>query len=356
MHELIFQSLDINGQQLKNRTVVAPMTRVSTSGDGVPTQAMAKYYQGFARGGFALIITEGAYTDRHFAQAYPNQPGITSKRQAEGWAEVARQAHAGGAKIVLQLMHAGALSQHLSHTRSASSIQPIRKMMLGYSRKSGKYPLPQAMNLAEIDQAIEGFVQSAKFAQELGFDGVEIHGANGYLLDQFLTEYTNDREDAYGASVHNRVRLLAQVIASVKAEVLGDFIVGARVSQGKVNDHHYKWPGGVNDGEIIFNAIEKAGADYIHFAGAGGDFKHGSYDSSGRSLPQLAKTLCNIPIMANGGLDDLQAASHVLQDAHADLIAIGTGALANPDWPNKVLKGQSIAKFSGDYFKEGIAI
>lgn len=352
----ILEHITLHQLQLKNRTVVAPMTRVSTKGDGIPTENMVTYYRRYAEGGFGLIITEGAYTDRSFSQAYPNQPGITNKQQQEGWENIARAIHQAGGKIILQLMHAGALSQHLTNTRSASSIQPVRHMMAGYSKKQGRFPLPQAMNLAEIDEVIKGFSASAVRAEEAGFDGIEIHAANGYLLDQFLTDYTNDREDQYGGSVENRSRLTAEIIKSIKDSVADDFTIGVRVSQGKVNDFDYTWPNGLDDGNIIFTLLKNAGADYIHFASEGKGFDHGCLTRDGESLPELARRITGLPVIANGGLDKLSEASRILENGHADLIALGTGALANPDWPARLRANQEIRPFNPDLFSFGVTV
>ncbi|MBN67218.1 MAG: NADH:flavin oxidoreductase [Rickettsiales bacterium] len=341
---------------LKNRAVVAPMSRVSTKGDGIPTAKMAEYYSQFAKGGFAMIVTEGTYTDRAYAQAYPNQPGITDQAQQNGWARVVESVHKHDSKIILQLMHAGALSQHLSNTRAPSRIEPMRKMLPGYSIKQGRYPTPHAMNLMDIDQVIEGYVQSAKRSVEAGFDGVEIHSANGYLLDQFITDYTNMREDMYGGSVENRIRLTCEIIKAVKQVTSERHIVGVRLSQGKVNDFDYLWPGGLSDGEIIFDAVKHAGADYIHFASEGKGFDHGCLTREGDSLPKLAKSLTNLPVIANGGMHNPQQAEHILHENHADLLALGTGALSNPDWPIRLENGENIEDFSGEYFKNGVNI
>lgn len=352
----MFESITINKSQLKNRIAVAPMSRVSTNGNGVPTAQMEHYYRRYAEGGFGLIITEGVYTDRYFSQAYPNQPGITNDQQQEHWQKIVNAAHDARAKIFLQLMHAGALSQHLTNTRSASSVQPMRNMLPGYSQKQGSYPMPHAMNLTEIDAVIDGFAKSASRAEQAGFDGVEIHGANGYLLDQFLTEYTNTREDQYGGSIENRCRLSTDIIHAIKNKVSHNLVVGIRVSQGKVNDFDYIWPGGIGDGEIIFTALSRAGADYLHFASEGKGFDHGCHTRNGESLPKLARNITNLPVIANGGMDDLVDANRILKEGHGDLIALGTGALANPDWPTKIKNDEKLNPFNPAMFAQGVTI
>jgi 2,4-dienoyl-CoA reductase-like NADH-dependent reductase (Old Yellow Enzyme family) len=341
---------------LSNRAVVAPMSRVSTKGDGVATAAMATYYARYAKGGFGLIISEGTYTDSYFSQSYPNQPGMVTGRQQAGWRKVVQAVHESGGFIFLQLMHGGALSQHLDDTRGPSAIQPLRKMLEGYSVKTGSFPMPKAMTLEEIEEAVRGFVHSALAAKEVGFDGVEIHGANGYLLDQFLTEYTNIRQDHYGGSAANRVLLTAEITSQVRAVVGHAFIVGVRLSQGKVNDFDYLWPHGLNDGAVFFEAVKRSGADYIHFASEGKGFDHGCLTQRGESLPKQARILTGLPVIANGGMHRPEESRRILTEGHADLVALGTGALANPDWPRRLANNHPIANFDDSMFAAGVTI
>jgi 2,4-dienoyl-CoA reductase-like NADH-dependent reductase (Old Yellow Enzyme family) len=212
------------------------------------------------------------------------------------------------------------------------------------------------MNLAEIDEMINGFAQSAMRAEKAGFDGVEIHAANGYLLDQFLTGYSNDREDQYGGTVSNRCRLTIEVIASVKKVVSDGFVVGVRVSKGKVNDFDYTWPNGVDDGRVIFVSLKKAGADYIHFASEGKGFNHGCLTRKGESLTALAREITGLPVIANGGLGNPDEAHRILEEGHADLVALGTSALTNPDWPIRLQNSSKIAPFDPEMFTFGVTI
>jgi len=346
----------INQIALQNRTVVAPLSRVSTCGDGVPTPLMAKYYGEFSQGGFALIVTEGCYTDTDHAQAYPNQPGLTNPQQQEGWQAIAQAVHQHGNKVVLQLMHAGALNQHLDQGKAPSAVQPKGSMMAAYSVKNGAYPMPSALTQEEIDKIKRGFIDTAKRAAEAGFDGVEVHSANGYLLDQFVTHYSNQRQDQYGGETANRIRLTAEIIAELKAELPADFIVGVRLSQGKVNDFDYRWPNGLKDGEVIFPAVAAAGADYIHFAAEGKGFHHHCLTDDGESLPQQARNLTGLPVICNGGMEDHQLSEQILAEGHGDLVALGKGALSNPNWPERIAEGTEVSAFNPAMFSEGVTV
>ncbi|KAA8697574.1 NADH:flavin oxidoreductase / NADH oxidase family [Pseudomonas caricapapayae] len=336
---------DIGQLKLKNRFALAPMTRVSATEQGCATHAMARYYERFAKGGFGLIITEGNYTDRSFSQGYAHQPGITDDEQAVAWRATTDAVHRHGSAVIAQIMHAGALSQanrFVNETAGPSAIRPKGEQMAFYYGE-GLYRVPQAMSDADIADAIESFARAAQLAiGTAGFDGVEIHGANGYLLDQFLTEYSNQRTDQWGGDVQQRLRLTLEVIAEVK-KVAGQAPVGVRLSQGKVNDFQHKWAGGERDAEIIFGALADAGVDYIHVT------EHQAWQPAfapgEASLIELARRYApDVALIANGGLHDPEKAGQVLREG-ADIIAVGKGALANPDLPRRLLEGGAIRDF-----------
>jgi len=330
-----------------NLLVVSPMTRVSAIADGTPTDQMAEYYAEFARGGFGLVITEGTYTDAAYSQGYFNQPGIVTDRHVAGWRAVTDRVHAAGAPIVLQLMHAGALSQgnrHRDHTAGPSAVRPLGEKMPEYGGH-GPWQVPKEMDEAAIAEAVRGFADSAVRAREAGFDGVEVHAANGYLLDQFLTDYTNQRTDRYGGPIAGRVRLAAEVVAAIRAAVGPDWCVGVRLSQTKVNDFTYRWPGGADDAEVVFTALAEAGASYLHIASEGRDWIETARLDGGDTITGLARRVTGLPVIANGGMHDPKQAARVLEDGHADLLSIGRGALANPDLPRLLATGEEPRAF-----------
>ncbi len=242
----LLSSASFLGRSLPNRTVVAPMSRVSAAEGGLATQRMQRYYAAFARGGFAVVITEGTYTDTDASQGYDRQPGMATPAQAEAWRPVANEIRAAGAVAIMQLMHAGGLSQRtpvIGRTIAPSRIQPRGQMMPEYGG-SGPYPVQLAMTKDDIRSVRDGFARAARRARNVGFDGIEIHAANGYLLDQFNTTYTNPRTDRYGGPPEKRIRLTAEIVETIRSAAPNDFIVGVRVSEAKVNDFYYRWPGG----------------------------------------------------------------------------------------------------------------
>ena len=348
----LFAPIVINGHTVKNRLSVAPMTRISATEDGRATETMTRYYERFARGGFGTIITEGIYTDQAFSQGYVHQPGMTDEAQADAWKPIVRGVKAHGALAIAQMMHAGAISQRnrfRDTTVGPSPVQPKGEQMTFYSGR-GAYALPAAITEAQIADVIAGFAESARRAIKIaGFDAVEIHGANGYLLDQFLADYTNTRADPWGGATENRVRLILETLKAVRAKVGPKVPVGVRISQGKVNDHHHKWADGERDAEIIFGSLAEAGADFIHVT----EFEawKPAFTPGGPSLMQLAKRYApKAAIFANGSLHNPGQAVAALDDG-ADIVTIGRGALANPDLPKRLLERGALNDFDPTFLR-----
>ncbi|MFC3884805.1 NADH:flavin oxidoreductase [Bacillus songklensis] len=355
----LFETVKLGSTTLDNRVGVAPMTRTSATPEGLATDQMASYYTKFARGGFGLIITEGIYPDDKYSQGYLNQPGIINDEQVQAWKKVTDSVHQEGSKIFAQLMHAGALSQgnrFVKETIGPSAVQP-KGEQLGIYGGEGPFPMPKEATKDDIAEVIKGFADAAKRAKEAGFDGVEIHGANGYILDQFLTDYMNQRTDEYGGSTENRVRLLVEVVRAVREAVGQDYTVGIRISQGKVNDFHHKWAGKENDAEIIFGQLGNSGVDFIHVTeyeawqpafpeGEGTSALDSTFGDKGVTLAALAKKYGEVSVVANGHLENPDKAREIIEKGEVDVITIGRGALANGDWVNKVKNGEPLEEFN----------
>jgi 2,4-dienoyl-CoA reductase-like NADH-dependent reductase (Old Yellow Enzyme family) len=339
----LFDPIAIGRVDLKNRIALAPMTRVSATAEGLPTERIASYYGVYADGGFGLLITEGLYIDEQASQGYLYQPGIATPAHAEAWKPVVNRVHAAGAKIFAQLMHGGSQSQgniHSSATLAPSAVRPKGEQLPMY-RGSGPYPMPEAMTAEQIREVRRAFVTSARLARDAGFDGVEIHGANGYLVDEFLTDYLNSRIDQYGGSVANRVRFAAEISRDVAAAVGSDIATGIRISQGKVSDNYHRWAGGEEDAAVIFSALAHTGIDYIHTT----EYRAlaPAFDGGLKTLAELAKQHSGLTVIANGHLDDPYDAASVIESGAADVIALAKPALANRNWPHLVRTGQTLA-------------
>jgi 2,4-dienoyl-CoA reductase-like NADH-dependent reductase (Old Yellow Enzyme family) len=332
----LWSPIRIGSTDLDNRVALAPMTRISATEDGHATDRMASYYRTFARGGFGLLITEGIYPDTAHSQGYHHQPGIATQEQAQSWAKVVDGVHAAGAKIFAQLMHAGSQSQGNRFVNSSvgpSAVAP-KGEQLGFYRGEGPYPVPAEITADQMKEVRDGFVTAALHAQQAGFDGVEIHGANGYLLDQFLTDYLNQRDDHYGGSPENRVRFAAEICRDVREAVGPGMTVGIRISQAKVSDNDHKWGGGVEEADVIFTTLGATGIDFIHTT----EYRAAepAFAEAEESLAALARKYSGLPVIANGKLDDPDTAVSMLAEGSADVIALGKGALANRNWPHLV--------------------
>lgn len=347
MLDELFAPFELGRLRLTNRLAVAPMTRISATPEGLATDGMANYYARFARGGFGLVITEGIYPDQVYSQGYAGQPGLSDAEQARAWQLVVAAVHGHGGLIFAQLMHAGALSQFnrfRGETIGPSPIRPRGRQLALYGG-TGPFPVPRPMAERDIAEAIEGFAAAARRARDLaGFDGIEIHGANGYLLDQFLTSTTNHRADRYGGSTADRAQLIVEVATAVRRAVGGDCPLGVRISQAKVNDSDHKWSNAEADAAAIFGRLNDCELDYVHVTELAA--WRGAFADADASLAALARRFApKLPVVANGQLHDPVRARAMLTQGEADVIAIGKGALATPDWPRRIRADLPVTSF-----------
>jgi len=334
----LFSSGEIGTVTLANRTIVSPMTRTSASDDGRATDAMVEYYAGYARGGWGLVMTEATYIDEKYSQGYVHQPGIANGAQQDSWRPVVEAVHREGTPIFMQIFHAGALSQGnhwLKGSIAPSAVTPLGAQAERYNG-SGPYQMPREIRRDEMDEVVEAYVAAARRAIGVGFDGIEVHGANGYLMDQFLTAYTNQRADDYGGVIENRVRFHIDVMTAVRAAIDPVVPVGVRISQTKVNDLAYVWPGGDDDARFVFGKLGEIGNIFIDVSAHLGCAPVFGTD---KSLAGLGKRYSGLTQIANGKLQDPAEAERILANDEGDFVAIAKGALADPAWPRKIAAG-----------------
>jgi 2,4-dienoyl-CoA reductase-like NADH-dependent reductase (Old Yellow Enzyme family) len=345
---MLFDSTSLGEVELDNRVGLAPMTRVSATADGRATDEMAQYYAKFAEGGFSFLVTEGVYTDDAYSKGYLNQPGLVTADHVDAWTPVIDAVHDAGSAIFAQLMHCGAQTQGIPPSQDDEAIAPSPVQPNGEKSEayggSGPYPVPKEATKEDLETAREGFVTAAQNADDAGFDGVEIHGANGYFLNEFLSTTMNQRDDEYGGDPSNRVRYPAEVVSAIAEAVPEEFIVGIRVSQTMVTDDEYQWPEGEDAAEVFFEELSAAGADYIHTTEP--DATAPTFGADGPTLAEAAVEYVtdDTVVIANGGLGTPEAARTAI-DKGADLLTLATGALANPDWPARVADGRDLADF-----------
>ncbi|MDE1187283.1 MAG: alkene reductase [Pantoea sp.] len=326
----LLSPLELGRYTLKHRVVMAPLTRMRAGEGNVPNALAPEYYgQRASEGG--LIISEATQITPG-GQGYPATPGIHSQEQIAGWKKVTDAVHAKGGLIFLQLWHVGR-SSHSSFQPgntlpvAPSAIPITTETSLTPKWEKVEYETPHALTLAEIPGVIEAYCQAARNAMAAGFDGVEVHGANGYLLEQFLHDSSNQRTDIYGGSFENRARLLLEVTEAVSA-ICGAERVGVRLSPfGTYNDVGDSDPVALYS--YVLPQLEKLNIAYVSIieARGGGGMQIGEPQSVDQLRPFWKRTL----ILAGGFSSE--SADEAIREGRADAIAFGRSFIANPDLP-----------------------
>jgi 2,4-dienoyl-CoA reductase-like NADH-dependent reductase (Old Yellow Enzyme family) len=340
--ESLFQPFQLKGLLLPNRIVMAPMTR-SLSPEGVPGANVAAYYRRRAEGGVALIITEGTLVEHPAAGFNPQVPNFYGEQALAGWQRVAEQVHAAGGLIFPQLWHVGMV------------VGP------GSELKPGVTPIgPASMTQTDIDAVIDAFAKGAQSAKELGFDGVELHGAHGYLIDQFFWEATNQRTDKYGGDLVSRTRFAAEIIGEVRRRVGPDFPVVLRYSQWKLQDYEAKLARTPEELDRFLRPLVEAGVDAFHCSTRRfwePEFPESDLNLADLNLAGWTKKLTGKPAITVGsvtlnedmmtsfgtaitaGVSGIDNLLDRLDRNEFDLVAIGRSLIVNPGWPAIVRKG-----------------
>jgi N-ethylmaleimide reductase len=332
----LFSPYEMSIFKLKNRTVMAPLTRSRAEVGNLPSSLAATYYS--ARAGAGLIITEATQAGAG-GQGYVSTPGIYSRPQIERWKTVTDAVHNEGGTIFVQLWHVGRIS-HPDFRNGELPVAPSAVTPRGMSTYTPKgmkpIPTPRALELDEIPDIVEDFRQAARNAKSAGFDGVEVHGANGYLLDQFLQDCTNLRTDHYGGSVENRARLLFEVVDAI-AGVLGRERVGVRISPGSTfNDMMDCNP--LLTFDYVAENLGRRDLAYLHLIEPAQQVgEHATPDLSARHF----RLLYPGTLIVAGGYT-LERANAVLKQDSADLVAFGQLFLANPDLPERLRRGAEL--------------
>lgn len=350
----LFTPLKLGSLQLEHRVIMAPLTRCRAP-NGVPVPDMAVYYgQRATKGG--LIITE-ATTISVEAHGYPQTPGIYTQEQVEAWKPVVKAVHDKGGVFVCQLWHVGRASHPDYQPDSAPPVGPsaiaVGEGFQVYTTKGGpfNYPVPRALETSEIKSIVQQYAEAAKNAMAAGFDGVEIHGANGYLLDQFWKDSTNQRTDEYGGSDENKARLLLEVVEAVAA-VVGPERLGLRLSPYNTYlDACDSVERAVEKNTWLMKALDERvpGLAYMHMVEprlAGGNIEvEGPVAHSLEPFRQAT----SLPFLAAGGFkrdDGIKAVS----SGHADAVVYGRWFISNPDLPKRLALAAELTPYNRDTF------
>ena len=322
---LLYSPTKLGPLTLQNRLVISPMTRNRAIGN-VPNDLMVEYYKQRASAG--LIVTEGTSPSPN-GLGYPRIPGIFSDAQVAGWKKVTDAVHAGGGKIFLQLMHTGRIGHPNNLPAGARVLAPSAVGAAGemYTDAEGAkpHPTPNEMTEADIKATINEYAQAAKNARAAGFDGVELHAANGYLLEQFIRPNCNRRADAYGGPIERRARFVLEVVKAV-ADAIGKDRVGIRLSPYGVFNDMPPYPATEADYTYLAKELSKLGIVYVHLV----DHSALGAPAVPQSIKDTFGTAFKSALILSGGYDAARAEAD-LASGKADLIAVGRPFLANPD-------------------------
>lgn len=345
MADKLFSKAKLGALTLQNHVVMAPMTRSRALGN-IPNDMIAEYYKQRATAG--LIITEGTAPSPN-GLGYARIPGIYSAEQVEGWKKVTAAVHEKGSRIFVQLMHTGRISHPANMPSGAEVVAPSAITAAGsiWTDTEGLVPnaTPREMTGEDVQSAIQEFAQAAKNAVEAGFDGIELHGANGYLIEQFLSDRSNQRTDEYGGSIENRARFVLDVAAASIAAI-GAEKVGVRLSPfGAAGD---LMPHAEDTHELyvyLAHKLQELGVVYIHLV-----------DHSSQGAPAVPQaTVEAIRAAFKGtlilcGNYNVERAEADLESGKADLIAFGRPFIANPDLVERLQTGAELAQFDASTF------
>ncbi len=358
--QALFAPFRLGNLELPTRVVMAPMTR-SFSPGGVPNAKVIEYYRRRAAAGVGLIVTEGTTVGHKAANGYPNVPRFYGEDALAGWKQVVDAVHAEGGKIVPQLWHVGNVRKlGTEPDASVPGYGPMQKV------KDGQVVV-HGMTQADIDEVIAAFAQAARDAKAIGMDGVEIHGAHGYLIDQFFWEGSNQRTDQYGGDQAARSRFAIELIQAVRAAVGPDFPIILRYSQWKQQDYTARLVQTPEQLEAFLKPLSDAGVDIFHCSTR--RFWEPEFEGSDLNLAGWTRKLTGKPTITVGsvGLDgeflqfmvktdkvaepaSLENLLERLNKEEFDLVAVGRALLVDPDWALKVREGreQDILPFSRD--------
>ncbi|KJR46105.1 2,4-dienoyl-CoA reductase [NADPH] [Desulfosporosinus sp. I2] len=312
---------------LANRLVMPPMATAKAEPDGKVNQSILDYYAEKSEGGnLSLIIIEHSFIQLD-GKASDLQLSVSDDSMVEGLKKLAEVIHRNGSKAMMQINHAGS-----NTTPEITGTTPVAPSAVSHPRRGS---MPKELTHEEITNIIKAFQNAARRTKEAGFDGVEIHSAHGYLLNQFFSPLTNKRTDEYGGNVHNRIRLHLQVIEAIRAAVGDNFPILLRLGASDFRE------GGItiDDSQIAAQAFEKAGVNILDISGGFSGYMVPGLSGQGFFAPlsEAIKKVVSIPVILTGGITEVQAAEQLLTEGKADLIGVGRAILSDSKWAEKAI-------------------
>lgn len=340
---VLFSPFPIKNYTLRNRIGVAPMTRMSSTADSIPRQDVLDFLVRRAENGAALVYTEAIVTDYESSQGYPGQARLVTQRQIDCWAETVNRIHAHGTLAIMQMFHCGRMAWPEVNP-AGRSIGPSALAPKQDNPLTGEpYPIPDAMSQFDIDHVIQGFVETAKGAVVAGFDGIEIHGAHGYLINQFLSSYSNQRTDRYGGSVENRFRFAREVIQAVREVVPDNRLLTFRISNWGIADMDVSLFETAEEWQSMIRLLEVEPIDLISVSTY--RFNDKAFGST-KTMAQWTRETTSLPLMICGQIYDRQSAELALH--FADIVLSAKSILLNPNWIDDVRQGKRLPLYQAE--------
>lgn len=335
--DILFSPFNIKHYVLKNRIGVAPMTRMSSVKDSVPRQDVLEFLVRRAQNGAAIVYTEGIVTDYESAQGYPGQARILTQRQINAWKPVVKSIQENGAIAVMQMFHCGRLSWPQVNPANRV-IAPSALRIDQINRLTGEpFPVPDEMTKFDIDHVILGFVETARGAVEAGFDGIEIHGAHGYLVNNFLSSYSNQRTDEYGGTVENRFRFAKEVIQAVHQVIPEDRLLTFRISNWSSAKMEVSLFENKTEWQEMIKLLSKEPIDAVSVS----TFRYQDKAfGSDQNMAQITREVTELPLMICGQIFDRTTAEDALKNA--DIVLSAKSILLNPNWVDDVKSGKEL--------------
>jgi len=342
-NDLLFSTVQLKQHTLKNRIGVAPMTRMSSQQDAIPRQDVLDFLVRRAENGAAIVYTEAIVTDYESAQGYPGQARILTRRQVDAWKPVVEKIKKTGALAVMQIFHCGRMGwpevNPAGRIIAPSAVTPSQDNPL----TGTPYPVPDEMSAFDIRHVINGFAETAQGAVAAGFDGIEIHGAHGYLISQFLSSYSNKRTDGYGGSPENRFRFAREVVQAVDAVIPEETLLFFRISNWGVADMEVSLFEDQNDYQTMIRLLSKEPLDAVSVSTY--SFSDEAF-GSGKTMGALTREVTSLPLLICGQIHNGQSAVTALKDA--DIVLSGKSLLLNPDWVTDLREGKELPPYSSD--------
>lgn len=329
--DVVFTPFQLKNFTIRNRLGVAPMTRLTARPDSIPRQDVFDFLVRRAENGAGIVYTEGIVTDFESAQGYPHQGRILTQRQIDAWGETAEKIRQNGALAIMQFFHCGRISW--PEVNPAGRIIAPSPLPHGAKNNftSSPYPIPDEMSRFDIEHVINGFVESARGAVAAGFDGIELHGAHGYLINEFLSAHSNQRSDEYGGSLENRFRFAGKLIRATREVVPDDRLLTFRVSNWAMADLAvFQYPT-LDEWQALIKLLSGEAIDAISLSCY--NFNDPVY-GSGKNLARVTREVTSLPLMVCGKIHDYATAELALRDA--DIALSGKSILFNPNWVEDV--------------------